>query len=169
LQAAAPNPVTHAAGFGFNRAYDCDQQATRHFLLWSVYSFNGEPEGPFPVAQFEVNLSTPAQFGAFVRWIAVWRGPLSVLVHPNTTKAGDEAPIERRNHWQRAMWMGERIPLDGNMWEGSARQWSGTTGRWCHSSRIETGIPMIHEMVNDNAMVVLSARWLPIWLLQSHR
>jgi len=33
---------------------------------------------------FEVNVFTPAQFGAFVAWLVINRGPLSVLVHPNT-------------------------------------------------------------------------------------
>lgn len=67
---------------------------------------------------FEVNLFTPAQFGAFVPWLAVWRGPLSALVHPNTTDGGGgadpvrEIAVERRNHAQRAMWLGERLPLD---------------------------------------------------------
>ena len=33
---------------------------------------------------FEVNIFTPAQFGAFIAWLVINRGPLSVLVHPNT-------------------------------------------------------------------------------------
>ena len=67
---------------------------------------------------FEVNLFTPAQFGAFVAWLSIWRGPLSALVHPNTTEGGGEADpvnevlVERRNHTQRAIWLGERVPLD---------------------------------------------------------
>lgn len=62
---------------------------------------------------FEVNLFTPAQFGAFVPWLAVWRGPLSVLVHPNTTETDVPEPErELRNHTQRAIWMGERFPLN---------------------------------------------------------
>lgn len=56
---------------------------------------------------FEVNIFTPAQFGAFIPWLVTNRGPLSVLIHPNTT-----AEEEERNHTQRATWMGERIPLD---------------------------------------------------------
>lgn len=36
---------------------------------------------------FEVNVFTPAQFGAFVAWMVINRGPLSVLVHPNTGDA----------------------------------------------------------------------------------
>ncbi|KAL4934831.1 DOPA-like domain-containing protein [Aspergillus oleicola] len=56
---------------------------------------------------FEVNLFTPAQFGAFVPWLVIARGPLSVLIHPNTEPYEDE-----RNHTQRAVWMGDRVPLD---------------------------------------------------------
>lgn len=54
---------------------------------------------------FEVNLFTPAQFGAFVSWLVIHRGPLSVLVHPNTND-------EYRDHTQRATWMGQEMPLD---------------------------------------------------------
>lgn len=67
---------------------------------------------------FEVNLFTPAQFGAFIPWLAIHRGPLSVLVHPNTVEPGlDNAETELRNHTQRAIWMGERIPLDTGLFK----------------------------------------------------
>jgi Aromatic ring-cleaving dioxygenase len=58
---------------------------------------------------FEVNLFTPPQFGAFVPWLIINRGPLSALIHPNTIDGPDEG---LRNHTQRATWLGERIPLD---------------------------------------------------------
>ncbi len=68
---------------------------------------------------FEVNLFTPAQFGAFIAWLTIWRGPLSVLIHPNTVEEPSDAAAaasgyssERRDHTQRATWMGERVPLD---------------------------------------------------------
>ena len=67
-----------------------------------------QPIGPHPVAMFEVNIFTPAQFGAFIPWLVINRGPLSALVHPNTENMGEEA----RNHTQRATWLGERLPLD---------------------------------------------------------
>ena len=57
---------------------------------------------------FEVNLFTPAQFGAFIPWLVINRGPLSALVHPNTVVEGED----ERNHTQRATWLGEKIPLD---------------------------------------------------------
>lgn len=83
-----------------------------------IYKFWNKPVGPHPVAMFEVNIHNPAQFGAFIPWLAIWRGPLSVLVHPNTCEGG--APhnaIELRNHSERAMWMGERIPLNLSLFQ----------------------------------------------------
>lgn len=79
-----------------------------------VYKFWDVPVGPHPVAMFEVNVFTPAQFGAFVAWLAIWRGPLSALIHPNTTVHPGEAAneVELRDHTERAIWMGERLPLD---------------------------------------------------------
>lgn len=84
---------------------------------------------------FEVNVFTPAQFGAFIPWLAIWRGPLSALVHPNTTEGteGDEVgesrgrsaaevAVERRNHTQRAIWMGERVPLDLSAFDAMAER-----------------------------------------------
>jgi len=62
---------------------------------------------------FEVNIFTPAQFGAFIPWLVINRGPLSALVHPNTTDPLTGEPLdEKRDHTQRATWMGERMPLD---------------------------------------------------------
>lgn len=72
---------------------------------------------------FEVNLFTPAQFGAFIPWLVINRGPLSVLVHPNTIDpVTGESDEEERNHTQRATWMGERIPLDLSLFKKMA-QW----------------------------------------------
>lgn len=53
---------------------------------------------------FEVNLFTPEQFGAFIPWLVINRGPLSALIHPNTDD-------EVRDHTQRATWMGTPMPL----------------------------------------------------------
>lgn len=75
-----------------------------------MYRFWDKPIGPHTLPMFEVNLFTPAQFGAFIPWLVINRGPLSALVHPNTD---DED--ELRNHSQRATWLGERIPLDLGM------------------------------------------------------
>ncbi|KAI1817317.1 DOPA-like domain-containing protein [Poronia punctata] len=88
------------------------ERIRREFPELEIYSFWDRPIGPHPVAMFEVNLHSPAEFGAFIPWLAVWRGPLSALIHPNTDEEGGEAAVELRNHSERAIWMGERIPLD---------------------------------------------------------
>ena len=89
------------------------ERIRREFPELRIYSFWDRPIGPHPVAMFEVNVFSPAQFGAFIPWLAIWRGPLSVLVHPNTTEE-DVHGLERelKNHTERAIWLGERIPLD---------------------------------------------------------
>ncbi|KAK2757320.1 hypothetical protein FQN54_004834 [Arachnomyces sp. PD_36] len=84
------------------------ERIRREFPELRIYTFFDRPLGPHPVAMFEVNLFTPAQFGAFIPWLVINRGPLSALVHPNTEDDGEE----ERNHTQRATWLGDRIPLD---------------------------------------------------------
>ncbi|KAK3174233.1 hypothetical protein OEA41_001477 [Lepraria neglecta] len=49
-----------------------------------IYRVWDKPIGPHPIAMFEVNVFRPAQFGAFIAWLVINRGPLSALVHPNT-------------------------------------------------------------------------------------
>ncbi|TVY82413.1 putative 21.2 kDa protein [Lachnellula suecica] len=94
-------------------AFELWQRIRHEFPELRIYKFWEGPLGPHPVAMFEVNLFTPAQFGAFIPWLVINRGPLSALIHPNTVnpKSGehDEA---KRDHTQRATWMGERLPLD---------------------------------------------------------
>lgn len=62
-----------------------------------IYQIFDRPLGPHPVGMFEVNLFSPEQFGAFVPWLVINRGPLSALIHPNTDD-------ELRDHTQRATW-----------------------------------------------------------------
>jgi aromatic ring-cleaving dioxygenase len=66
---------------------------------------------------FEVNLFTPAQFGAFIPWLVINRGPLSVLVHPNTVDLVTGKRDAERDHTQRATWMGERVLLDMSLFK----------------------------------------------------
>lgn len=83
------------------------ERIRREFPELRIYKFWDKPVGPHVLPMFEVNVFTPAQFGAFVPWLAINRGPLSVLIHPNTVDEKEE----ERNHTQRATWMGERLPL----------------------------------------------------------
>ena len=80
---------SHSDGLQENKA-----QTTFALELWTrirhefpelrIYRVWDKPIGPHPVGMFEVDILTPAQFGAFVAWLVINRGPLSVLVHPNT-------------------------------------------------------------------------------------
>ncbi|GAB7352265.1 hypothetical protein MBLNU459_g2727t2 [Dothideomycetes sp. NU459] len=80
------------------------ERVRREFPELRIYTLWDRPIGPHPVAMFEVNLFTPAQFGAFVPWLVINRGPLSALLHPNT---GDDI----RDHSQLATWLGQPFPL----------------------------------------------------------
>ncbi|RAR13539.1 hypothetical protein DDE83_003139 [Stemphylium lycopersici] len=53
------------------------------------------------------------QFGAFVPWLVINRGPLSALIHPNTDD-------EEKDHTQRATWMGQPLPLNLKMFKKRA-------------------------------------------------
>ncbi|KAF5597605.1 DOPA 4 5-dioxygenase [Fusarium subglutinans] len=90
------------------------ERIRREFPELRIYKFWEGPIGPHPIAMFEVNVFSPAQFGAFVAWLAVWRGPLSALIHPNTIpeEGVNHWASEKRDHLERAIWMGERLPLD---------------------------------------------------------
>ncbi|MCJ1245802.1 hypothetical protein MMC30_003006 [Trapelia coarctata] len=92
-------------------ARELHERVRREFPELRTYRLHSQPVGPHAMAMFEVNLFTPAQFGAFVAWLVINRGPLSVLVHPNT---GDD----ERDHTQRAVWLGERVPLDLSIFRG---------------------------------------------------
>ncbi|KAK6354441.1 hypothetical protein TWF730_008846 [Orbilia blumenaviensis] len=75
-----------------------------------VYRFWERPIGPHLTAMFEINLFTPEQFGAFIPWLMIHRGPLSILVHPNTGN-------ELHDHTVGAVWLGEKLPLDVSILE----------------------------------------------------
>ncbi|KAM0717970.1 hypothetical protein Q7P37_006302 [Cladosporium fusiforme] len=113
------NPITNDTRGGFDvhiyfqhtnaaqtqYAKELHERIRREFPELRIYSVLERPVGPHPIGMFEVNLFTPEQFGAFISWLVVWRGPLSALIHPNT---GDDV----RDHSQRATWMGQPFPLD---------------------------------------------------------
>lgn len=69
-----------------------------------VYDVHDRAIGPHPLPMFEVDLFSPAQFGAFIPWLAINHGPLSVLIHPNTGNS-------RFDHTQNAIWIGDKLDL----------------------------------------------------------
>jgi DOPA 4,5-dioxygenase len=120
----------HTDAFQFQYAKELWERIRRDFPELRIYRLWEGPLGPHPVAMFEVNVFTPGmrilslnlfeflaaghgtrltqgteQFGAFIPWLVIHRGPLSALVHPNT---GDD----ERDHTQRATWLGQPLPLN---------------------------------------------------------
>jgi aromatic ring-cleaving dioxygenase len=78
-----------------------------------TYQLFDHPAGPFVTGSFEVSLRTPLQLGAFVAWLIVYRGPLSVLVHSNTEGTWeDDAQASADDHTIRAFWLGDSKELD---------------------------------------------------------
>ena len=59
--------------------------------------------GPHIRSMYQVAFA-PAEFARLVPWLMLNRGPLDVLVHPET---GDDL-ADHRDH---AAWLGERLPL----------------------------------------------------------
>jgi len=93
------------------------ERIRREFPELRIYTFWEKPLGPHPIAMFEVNLFTPAQFGAFIPWLVINRGPLSCLVHPNSVDGEGNDRDPERDHTQRATWMGERVLLDMSLFK----------------------------------------------------
>ncbi|KAF1997255.1 hypothetical protein P154DRAFT_606514 [Amniculicola lignicola CBS 123094] len=86
-------------------AYQLWERIRREFPELRTYRIWETPCGPHAAGMFEVNLINPHQFGAFVSWIIINRGPLSALVHPNTDD-------EIRDHIQSYTLIGSPPPLD---------------------------------------------------------
>ncbi|THU87974.1 hypothetical protein K435DRAFT_830643 [Dendrothele bispora CBS 962.96] len=104
-------------GFDFHIYYmqnDADQmqyaqalheRIRREFPELRIYRFWDKPVGPHPVAMFEVNVFNPHQTGTLFSWLAINRGPCSVLIHPNTGNS-------YKDHTELATWMGTPWPLN---------------------------------------------------------
>ncbi|KAF9047104.1 hypothetical protein BDZ89DRAFT_1058171 [Hymenopellis radicata] len=84
------------------------ERIRREFPEMRIYRFWDKPIGPHPAAMFEVNVFDPHMTGTLFSWLAVNRGPCSVLIHPNTGDA-------YRDHTELAIWMGTPWPLNTEM------------------------------------------------------
>ncbi|KAF2495735.1 hypothetical protein BU16DRAFT_398148 [Lophium mytilinum] len=115
---AFPDPITKGIRAGFDVhiyflhtdeeqlkfAKELWERIRREFPELRIYQVWEKPLGPHITGMFEVNIFTPEQFGAFIPWLVINRGPLSALIHPNTGE-------DERDHTQRATWMGQPVPL----------------------------------------------------------
>lgn len=78
--------------------------AETRFGMASFGRWHDDPVGPHPVGSFQIAFS-PALFGEIVPWLALNRGALTVLVHPNTGQ-------DLEDHRDRAIWLGQPQALD---------------------------------------------------------
>jgi DOPA 4,5-dioxygenase len=62
-----------------------------------------QPVGPHTEPMYQVAFTTEV-FPRFVPWLMLNRGPLSVLIHPNTGRARDD-------HLLHALWLGQPLAL----------------------------------------------------------
>ncbi|KAJ3075737.1 hypothetical protein HDU98_007129, partial [Podochytrium sp. JEL0797] len=76
------------------------------FPTLKLFKFWEKPIGPHTLPMFEVDVFTPVEFGAFLSWIALNRGALSVLAHPHTAPGK-----ELEDHVVHGIWCGEKVPL----------------------------------------------------------
>ena len=97
-----------ASSVGRARAL-CDE-AGRRFDV-TVGRVHEKPVGPHPRWSCQLAFA-PALFERVVPWLALSRGDLVVLVHPET---GDDL----RDHRDHAIWMGEVVALDLSIFEGA--------------------------------------------------
>ena len=65
--------------------------------------WHDEPVGPHPVSMYQVAFAV-SEFPRLVPWLALNRGKLTVLVHPQAEDAYDD-------HTAHAMWLGTKLPL----------------------------------------------------------
>ncbi|KAE9410222.1 hypothetical protein BT96DRAFT_367168 [Gymnopus androsaceus JB14] len=72
------------------------------------------PMGPHPTGTFQVDTFNPHETGTLMTWLVMHRGPLSVLIHPNTDD-------ELKSHTEHATWMGERWPVNSGMLQANFR------------------------------------------------
>ena len=78
------------------------EEAQRRFGA-TMGRMHEKPVGPHPSWSCQLAFA-PALFDQVVPWLALNRGPLIILVHPET---GDHL----RDHRDHALWMGQVMPL----------------------------------------------------------
>ncbi|KAJ7513116.1 DOPA-like domain-containing protein [Mycena galericulata] len=93
-------------------ARELHERIRREFPELRIYKLWDEPMGPHPTAMFEIGTFTPHETGALFSWLVVFRGPLSVLVHPITDD-------KYRDHSELVTWMGPPWPLYAEYQKGT--------------------------------------------------
>ena len=99
-------------GYHAHIYYDADTKPAAASLRTAIEArfemrmgrWHDRPIGPHPRWSYQVAFA-PALFGEIVPWLALNRGELTVLVHPET---GDDVA----DHTGHAIWLGEILDLD---------------------------------------------------------
>ncbi|HET6184879.1 MAG TPA: DOPA 4,5-dioxygenase family protein [Acetobacteraceae bacterium] len=94
---AATRPVAEQVRAGIAARFPTAQLGRMHDV----------PVGPHPSAMFQV-LFLPDLFPTLVPWLALNRGGLTVLVHPESGRPRDD-------HLHHALWLGAVLPLNGSI------------------------------------------------------
>ncbi len=81
------------------------EQIEQRFTPIRMGRWHDVPVGPHPTAMFQVAFGTEL-FDSLVPWLMLNRQGLIVLVHPETDRPRDD-------HLLHALWLGERLPLNG--------------------------------------------------------
>jgi DOPA 4,5-dioxygenase len=98
-------------GYHAHVYYDAERRAAAERLREAIGSlfpvelgrWHDEPVGPHPTSMYQVAFE-PAEFARIVPWLMLNRGPLDILVHPQTGDA-------YADHAAHALWLGARLPL----------------------------------------------------------
>jgi DOPA 4,5-dioxygenase len=99
--------IYYDPGHTKDRAIWVRQEIETRFSEARMGRMHDVPVGPHPSAMFQVAFGTEL-FDQIVPWLMLNRRGLIVLVHPETGRPRDD-------HLLHALWMGERLPLNGSI------------------------------------------------------
>src|SRR5262249_36796329 len=85
-----------------DRAWALRERIETHFDI-DMGRFHEKPVGPHPRFSYQVHFRNE-QLAPLLAWLALNRGDLTVFVHPNTGE-------DLEDHRDRAIWLGEQVPL----------------------------------------------------------
>jgi len=117
-----PKPVTEITAWHAHVYYDPTSTRDRAARLreWVEERFavqmgrwHDSNVGPHPQAMYQIAFTVDL-FATLVPFLALNRMGLAILLHPNT----DDAYTD---HLEHALWLGEKLPLDGSMLPRSLR------------------------------------------------